>query len=197
MWSSSLTDLDFLVSELTTEESAVSSVLPHVPDGLLSTSDLASWKSFGSERGWESPFFEHVEWSTDLWSSWGSWVDVNSSSVFDPSSGLESVPHVVDILEDPTVVMPVSLIPSPSLGGESVLGWSPVVPFAHVPSEPNVVLWIPFPDDLWCLGMFTPVANLRVASVFLDESKALGLSVENVVVLFVNLSFSETVMFLV
>lgn len=197
MWSSSLTDLDLLVDKLTTEESAVSSILPHVPDGFLSVSDLASWKGLGSEGGWESPLLEHVEWSTDLWSSWGSWVDVNSLSVLDPFSSLESVPHAVDILEDPTVVMPVSLIPGPSLGGESVLGWSPVMPFTHVPSEPNFILWIPFPDNLWCLGMFTPVADLRVASIFLNESQASGLSVKNVVVLLINLSFSEAIVLLV
>lgn len=197
MWFSGLTDLDLLVNKLTTEESAVLSILPHVPYGFLSISDLASWKGLSSEGGWESPLLEHEEWSTDLWSSWRSWVDVYLSCVFDPMSSLESVPHVVDILEYPSVVMPVSLIPGPSLGGESVLGWSPVMPFAHVPSEPNVILWIPFPDNLWCLGMFTPVADLWVSSIFLNESQTSGLSVKNVVVLLINLSFSETIVLLV
>lgn len=197
MWSSSLTELDLLVDKLTTEESAVLSILPHVPDGFLSVSDLTSWKRFSCKGGWESPLLEHVEWSTDLWSSWGSWVDINSPCVLDPFSSLESVPHVVDILENPSIVMPVSLIPGPSLGGESVLGWSPVMPFTHVPSEPNLILCIPFPDNLWCLGMFTPVADLWVTSIFLNESHASGLSVKNVVVLLINLSFREAVVLLV
>jgi len=52
---------------------------------------------------------------------------------------LESIPHALHMLEDPSVVMPVSLIPGPSLGSKSVLGRSPVVPFAIIPSEPDLV----------------------------------------------------------
>jgi len=147
MRSSSLTDLDSLVNKFTTEESAVSSVFPHIPDSRFSSSDFASWKSLSSEGGWESPFLKHVEWSANLWASWWSWVDFNGFSIFDPFVSLESEPHVFLIFEDPSVVMPESLIPGPSLGSESVLGWSPVVPLVIIPSEPDFVILVPFPDD--------------------------------------------------
>jgi len=59
---------------------------------------------------------------------------------------LESVPSSVLVLEDPAVVMPESLIPGPAVGGESSLGWAPVMPFVVIPSIPDLGLGVPFPD---------------------------------------------------
>lgn len=79
--------------------------------------------------------------------------------------GLESPPCMMHVLEDPTVVMPVSLVPGPSDGLESLLGWAPVVPSVVIPSIPDFVIRVPFIFNKWCLGMSAPVANLRVLSV--------------------------------
>jgi len=79
--------------------------------------------------------------------------------------GLESVPVAFNVFEDPTVVMPVSLVPGPSDGLESCLGWAPVVPSVVIPSIPDFVIRVPFIFSKWCLGMPAPVANLRVLSV--------------------------------
>ncbi len=135
--SACLTGRVLLVNESTTEELAVSSVFPHVVNGLLARSDSASWKSLGSKSSWESPLLEHIERSADLGTSWGLWLDWDGSSISDPSVSLESVPVASNVLEDIAVVMPESLVPGPSDGGESSLGWAPVVPLVVVPSVPD------------------------------------------------------------
>ena len=146
MGSACLTGRVLLVNESTTEELAVSSVFPHVVNGLLARSDSASWKSLGSKSSWESPLLKHIERSADLGTSWGLWLDWDGSSISDPSVSLESVPSSVLVLEDPAVVMPESLIPGPAVGGESSLGWAPVMPFVVIPSIPDLGLGVPFPD---------------------------------------------------
>ena len=137
MGSASLTGLVCLVDKPSSEESACLSVFPHVVCGLLARSDSASWESLGSEGGWETPLLEQVERSADFWANWNLWLNWDLSSVSDPLSTLESVPVVAVVLEDPAVVMPVSLVPGPSDGGESSLGWAPVVPLVVVPSVPD------------------------------------------------------------
>jgi len=65
-------------------------------------------------------------------------ADWDFCSKFDPGSTLESVPHVVYVLEYVTIVMPVSLPPGPSSMCEALFGWSPVVPFTIVESIPDL-----------------------------------------------------------
>ena len=163
----------------------------------MTGSDLASWEGFGGERLWESEFLEHVEWSADLWSSWYGWLDWDGGTISDPLVSLESVPVSSVVFEDPAVVMPVALIPGPSIGGEASLGWSPVVPFAIIESIPDLVSWIPFPDDSWSSSSLAPVANLWVSSILLDEVKALSLSGEDVVVLSINLLLGSLIVLFV
>ena len=141
VWLSCFTGADLLVGELTSEESACRPVLPVVDGSVLSGSDLASWHSLGGEGGWESVLHESVEWSADWLSSWFLWVDWNLLSESDPVSALESVPDLVDVLEDVSIMMPVALPPGPSSVGEALLGWSPVVPFAIVESIPDLLSW--------------------------------------------------------
>lgn len=147
MRSACFTELDLLVNKFTTEESTVCSVFPHVPYGGFSCSDFASGESLGSEGSWEAPLLEHVEWSANLCASWWGWVNLDGSTIFDPFVCLESVPHVFLVLEDPAVVMPETLIPGPSHGCESSLRWTPVVPLVIIPSEPDTIIFVPFPDN--------------------------------------------------
>lgn len=100
---------------------------------------------------------------------------------------LPSEPLVLDVFEDPAVVMPESLIPGPSFGGETILGWAPVMPRVTIPSVPDVVTVVPFPVSFWCCFRFAVLTNFVMSWVFLNEMKTCGLGGENVVVLSINL----------
>lgn len=139
MWLSSFTGADLLVGELSSEESAGGPVLPVVDGGVLAGSDLASWHSLGGKGGWESVLHESIERSADWLSSWLLGVDGHLGSESDPASVLESVPDVVDVLKDVSIMMPVALPPGPSGVGEALLGWAPVVPFTVVESVPDLL----------------------------------------------------------
>jgi len=108
--SSNLTGSVGHVLESTTEEFTGGMVFPHVE----SSSDSASWKSLGGEGSWESPFLQDVERSANSWLSWSLWLDWDFTGVVNPLATLESVPSLVDILEDVSTMMPVALVPGPS-----------------------------------------------------------------------------------
>jgi len=175
MWPANLTDAALLHWESSSKESACRSIFPHVEDWALSCSDLASWKSLRTEWSWESKLLKHSERSADLFTSGWSWIDLDGSSISDPLVALESVPVFSNVFEDPAVVMPVSLHPRPSGWGESSLRWTPVVPLVVIPSIPDLVCWVPFPDNCWGLCLLTPVTYLGVSSILSDKVKALCL----------------------
>lgn len=54
---------------------------------------------------------------------------------------------MLGVFEDPAVVMPESLIPGPSGGGETILGWAPVMPSSTKPSVPDAVYFVPLPSN--------------------------------------------------
>jgi len=191
---SNLTDFVLLVCKSTSKEITGWSVFPHVVGCFLSWSNSTSWHRLGTESAWESKLLKHVERSADFWASWDSWVNWNFASVFDPLVSLESVPDTFVESEDPAVVMPESLIPSPSNWGESSLGWAPVVPFVVIPSIPDFTFWVPFPDDWWGLCLLAPVANFRMSSILLNELHAFLLGGKNVIVLSINLFFRSVIM---
>jgi len=138
MRSSCLTGFVFLVHKLSSEEIACLSVFPHVVCRCSTSTDLASWESLRSEGSWEAPLFKEIERSADFWAKRNLWLNWDLSTISDPFSTLESVPVVSVVLEYPAVVMPESLIPGPAIGGESSLGWAPVVPLVVIPSIPDL-----------------------------------------------------------
>jgi len=194
MWFANLTGSVFLVSKSSSKESTGCSIFPHIVDWASSWSNLASWHGLLWKDTWESKLLKHVERSADFLASWWGWVNLDSSTISDPFSTLESIPVGSVILEDPAVVMPESFIPSPSAGGESSLGWAPVVPLVVIPSIPDFTIMIPFPDDWWGLCLLAPVANFRMSSILLDEPKAFLLGGQNVIVLSIDLFLASVIM---
>ena len=175
---------------LSTKEFAVGLILPHIEF----VSDLASWDLSGSKTLWEAFLLEFVEGTADLFSFWFLWLDWDGVVVLAPLVALESPPLATFVLEDVAIVMPVSIMPGPSFLGETVFGWSPVMPVTIVVSVPDFLSWVPLPEDLWLLGLLAPVAHGSVALVLLNKVQALGLSVKNVLILGVNSSFVFTIM---
>ena len=163
----------------------------------MCSSDLASWHSVDSETSWETSSLEFVEWSADWLSSWWFWVKWHSSSEENPSVTLESVPSMVEILEDVSSMMPVAFVPGPSDGGKTTLGWAPVVPSVIIPFVPDPLGWNPLPSVLWSFGVSAPIANLWETSVFLNKSEAFLLGGDDSVVLSINLSLGLTIVLLV
>lgn len=188
-----LTLMDFLIAEFSSEESASWVSFPNVYCSILTRSNNTPRHIFGCEWGREASLFQFVEWPTDCFFMWGFWFDWHWLSIFDPISSLESEPNTVVEFEDESFMMPVAIVPGPSLGSESLLRWTPVVPGATIKSVPDFVGAIPFPVNLWHLGCPAPIANSHVTSVFLHECKAFLLGAQDLVVFFCNVCFGLSI----
>jgi len=161
-------------------------------------SNFTSWEFLLSKRCTESRFHSKIECSALFFDHWwlrGYWYSLGE---FLPFSVDISPPLAVIIFISKATMMPVASVVWPSYGSKSFLWWTPVVPFLIVVREliPDLKSSVPFPQNLWDLGIFTPCANFKVTWVLLNKFHTFSLGTENVVILCINLIPSFTKMFL-
>ena len=183
---------DSLLVNLSTSKPFAAFVVSVHIDGLA---NLASWNSLRSQRVWNAVFAELVHWAANP-VGWPLWFHWHLLGVIIPSVVVETIPFPVHVFVYVATMMPVALVPGPSVASETALDDAPVVPLATVVSVPGPLGRHPSPLVSHVPVVFlTPCANLRMVFVLGDEGVASFLLlfeslqiVEDTPVLLVNLT---------